>query len=112
MNVKYRSIEERIMANSVAQWNVELQSYCWIWVGTKIHAAHQDYGRIGVRVAGKNKNFLAHRFVFMRVKGEPIPAGYEVDHICRVGLCVAPDHLRAVTPKDNRAFRRPRGNCS
>jgi hypothetical protein len=101
---KYRDIEERILANTVAEWNVELQSYCWLWIGSKVSAAYQDYGRISVREGEKVKKYLAHRFVTMFLKEEEIPPGYQVDHICRNGLCCAPDHLRSVTPKANIAF--------
>lgn len=31
----------------------------------------------------------------------PIPEGLVIDHTCHVRLCVKPDHLRAVTQKQN-----------
>lgn len=31
----------------------------------------------------------------------PIPPGLEIDHICRVRLCVNPHHLQAVTHAEN-----------
>jgi hypothetical protein len=34
------------------------------------------------------------------VKG-PIPEGLEIDHLCRVQLCVNPEHLEAVTHREN-----------
>jgi hypothetical protein len=30
-----------------------------------------------------------------------IPYRFEVDHLCKVKHCVNPDHLEAVTPKEN-----------
>ncbi len=31
----------------------------------------------------------------------PIPYGCEIDHLCRVRLCCNPDHLEAVTHREN-----------
>lgn len=42
----------------------------------------------------------AHRVAF-EIHHGPIPEGFEVDHICHVTDCVNPEHLRAVTPKQN-----------
>lgn len=42
----------------------------------------------------------AHVFVWEYVNG-PVPAGLHIDHLCRAPRCVNPDHLEAVTPKEN-----------
>jgi hypothetical protein len=41
-----------------------------------------------------------HRLVYELLKG-PIPAGLQLDHLCRVRACINPDHLEAVTCKQN-----------
>lgn len=66
---------------------------CWLW-----HAAadHLGYGRIGL--AGKV--VLAHRFAYELLVG-PIPAGLDLDHLCRVPACVNPAHLEPVTHREN-----------
>lgn len=45
-------------------------------------------------------NTVAHRVSYELSVG-PIPAGMEIDHLCRNQPCVRPDHLEAVTPKEN-----------
>ncbi len=65
----------------------------WFWLGK---LSRQGYGRVGVdgRVYG------VHRYVYSQLVG-PIPDGMVLDHICRVRHCVAPQHLRVVTPAQN-----------
>lgn len=72
---------------------VERTDSCWLW-----HGAYEEgrYGRFwdGARFA------LAHRWAYEFLRG-PIPAGYVIDHLCRVTRCVNPDHLEPVTPREN-----------
>lgn len=62
---------------------------CWVWQG-----AQKGNGYGSVRSGGKS--VAAHRLYYARAKG-PIPEGLELDHLCRVRLCVNPDHLEPVT---------------
>ena len=64
---------------------------CWIW--TK--STNGKYGTIKV-----DRFKYAHRFSYEIHKG-PIPAGLVIDHLCRTWLCVNPDHLEAVTNREN-----------
>lgn len=78
---------------------------CWLWTGG-VTSGRVTYGQY--------RSGLAHRYAYAVVGGHRIPAGYEVEHLCHNGLCVRPDHLRAVTHADNErakdaAGRRPRG---
>lgn len=65
---------------------------CWNWTAS----TDSTYGQFGVL----GKTFKAHRYSYQQAKG-PVPKGLELDHLCRNQLCVNPDHLEAVTHKEN-----------
>lgn len=46
------------------------------------------------------KNRLTHRLAYSEFVGE-IPHGYDIDHLCRNTRCFNPDHLEAVTHREN-----------
>lgn len=70
---------------------------CWIW---RLSRDKQGYGQYPTGTRGRHKR--AHRVVYERLRG-PIPAGLELDHLCRVHACVNPDHLEPVTHAENMA---------
>jgi len=65
---------------------------CWLWTGRLYPAGYGAYS------VGKEER--AHRISYMLVKGQ-ISEGLELDHLCRVRNCVNPEHLEAVTHKEN-----------
>lgn len=69
---------------------------CWLWSGAT--QGHVPYGAF--RVKGPRRQVKAHRVSYIRAKGL-IPDGLTIDHKCRQTLCVNPDHLEAVTHKEN-----------
>jgi hypothetical protein len=71
-------------------------SGCWIWVGARYRLGYGQIGRGGIG----GGVFLAHRLFYEKYKG-PIPEGMELDHKCREPSCVNPDHLEAVTHREN-----------
>ncbi|MBT2412652.1 HNH endonuclease [Streptomyces sp. ISL-12] len=70
-----------------------------LWTGS----TDQGYGRLRFR----GRLVRAHRFSYELNVG-PIPDGHQVDHLCRTPSCVRPDHLEAVTQRENVL----RGGCT
>ena len=70
------------------------ESGCWTWVG---FIDKDGYGRWNCNVTGSP---IAHRAVYILKRG-PIPDGLTLDHLCRNRSCVNPDHMEAVTNKEN-----------
>lgn len=71
---------------------------CWLWVGA---ISSTGYGCFFLtKLKGKVRNTLAHRWAYEDTYG-PIPAGLELDHLCRNRACVRPDHLEAVSSRAN-----------
>jgi hypothetical protein len=66
---------------------------CWLWTASTYVAGYGQF-----RVAGRTVG--AFRFAYELLVG-PIPAGLQPDHLCRVRLCVRPDHLELVTSAEN-----------
>jgi hypothetical protein len=66
---------------------------CWLWVA---HVTPNGYGQFGIG----RKLFYAHRIAYEMFVG-PIATGLQIDHLCRVRHCVNPDHMEAVTQREN-----------
>jgi hypothetical protein len=72
---------------------VDMANGCCVWVGAT------DSGGYGKFYLDK-KYLGAHRVAFEYFVG-PIVSGMDIDHLCRMRLCVRPDHLRMVTRREN-----------
>lgn len=75
----------------------------WYWLGQVQTATTKrptlgGYGFVNHWSIGKAA--LAHRVAYEFFVG-PIPERYQIDHLCRVRLCVNPEHLEAVTQREN-----------
>ncbi len=78
---------------------------CWLWTGARMS---QGYGN----VLFKGRHHLAHRVAYELFIG-PIPEGLHIDHLChqpsectggpgcKHRLCLNPQHLQAVTNREN-----------
>lgn len=70
----------------------------WFWTGSM---TFDGYGIVVI----DNKKWRVHRLVYLKLVG-PIPKGYDIDHIqegglCGIRICCKPEHLRAVTHREN-----------
>ena len=83
---RWASFEERFAAQIAAVGE------CMVWTGANV----RGYGFIergGAKV-------MAHRVSFEAENG-PIPAGMQIDHVCRNRSCVRASHLRLASNKEN-----------
>jgi hypothetical protein len=75
--------------------SVDAASGCWVWGGPRTELG---YGVLWANTRPRSRK--AHRVVYEIHRG-PIPAGLELDHLCRNPSCVNPDHLEPVTHAEN-----------
>lgn len=69
-------------------------SGCWLWAAA--NDGRHGYGNIRMADGMRKAHRVSYEFYC-----EPIPSGYEIDHLCRTPACVNPKHLEAVTRKEN-----------
>ena len=66
---------------------------CWLWTGSR---TRNGYGEFSVG----GKRCSAHRWAYEEAHG-PVPAGMEIDHLCRSRACVKATHLESVVHREN-----------
>lgn len=81
-------LQERLMARVRVD-----AAGCWVWVGP---VNFGGYGRITLN----GKTAMVHRLLYEHHAG-PIPAGLQLDHLCRNRPCCNPQHLEPVTSREN-----------
>ena len=91
------TLSERDLTRFWAKVALPNANGCMLWLARP--NAH-GYGQLAKMHEGKQYTLLAHRVMFDLAHGD-IPDGHEIYHACGIRACVAPDHLRAVTRKQN-----------
>lgn len=67
---------------------------CWLWTGPPNDSGYGTFGALPGRTLG------AHVYSLISA-GVDIPDDWQVDHLCKVRMCVNPGHLEPVTAKEN-----------
>jgi len=68
---------------------------CWPWIASLTGPGYAQFF-----IDKDHKSGLGHRYAYELLVG-PIPAGLVLDHLCRNPRCVNPNHLEAVTHREN-----------
>lgn len=70
---------------------------CWLWTAAQDGHGYGNFFRGPTRADGYVK---AYRMAYELEVG-PVPDGLQLDHLCRVTLCVRPTHLEPVEQRQN-----------
>lgn len=87
--------QERLLANSIPTGGI---FGCLVWQGKP----RNGYGRISVG----GFVYSVHRLAYEEWVGD-IPDSYHIHHRCGNKLCIASDHLEAVSPREHVLGRHP-----
>lgn len=68
-------------------------SGCLVWTGSRNQLGYGLFRADG-------RTISAHRWAYIERNGR-VPEGLVLDHLCRNPSCVNPDHLEAVTQREN-----------
>lgn len=74
--------------------DVDKSGDCWRWANS--HDKRTQYAM----VMWEGRTAKAHRVAYELAR-EPIPPGLVIDHLCRNRWCLNPDHMEAVTQREN-----------
>ncbi len=102
MNIKLKSSRKNeIIKRILSKCLYNKKTDCLLWQGStsgnlESSKGGRGYGRIKIQ----GKTSAVHRVMFSCIHGY-VPNGIDIDHICNNRLCCNPDHLEAVTHKEN-----------
>lgn len=81
-------VAERLAVRCLA----DTKTGCWEWTASTA----RGYAQFSLWGKGKK----AHRVFWEQCYGK-VPAGLQLDHLCRNTTCINPSHLEPVTPRTN-----------
>lgn len=87
-------VTQTLLDRFEAKYIPEPNSGCWLWTAALTVKGYSTFN------VPELSTTLGHRVSYRMFKGE-IPNAFEIDHLCRMKCCVNPDHLEAVTVKEN-----------
>jgi len=96
-------MEHRLVSRSVVIPEGELYAGCWLWLGP---VEDNGYAKITVRSQSRPRRPTpkwVHRVAYETFHCTTIPEGHDVDHSCRLPLCIRPNHISAIPAKENRS---------
>lgn len=93
------SLDPRVRLDVIVLDGIAVGDGCWEWQRSM---NSYGYGRIRLWSVAEQRSPTrsAHRAVYEMLRG-PVPAGLELDHLCRNRACVRPSHLEPVTRREN-----------
>jgi hypothetical protein len=74
-------------------YKVDPLTGCWIWQRSK--------NRRGYGLTWNGERMVAAHVMMYELRHGPVPAGKQLDHLCRHRDCCNPDHLEPVTSREN-----------
>lgn len=86
--------DERLPARFWDKVAVNMDGGCWEWRASRYPNGYGGY------TVGQRRKRVAHRVAYEVLVGD-VPAGLELDHLCRVRHCVNPAHLEPVSHSEN-----------
>lgn len=96
INSIFELTPERRTSIEVRFWSkVEFSEKCWFW---RANTHPSGYGLFHLMHGSQNR---AHRVAYELATGSRIPDGLTIDHLCRNRGCVNPQHLEAVSIREN-----------
>jgi hypothetical protein len=101
MSARYRSMYERLVANTVLAEPDNPRS-CWLWTGV---IGTRGYPQVAQRIDGKVVARRAHRVMLEELHNAEFPFD-EGGHLCCTPRCISPMHLEVQTPHQNLSARR------